>query len=544
MATLADIRKDNPEYADLSDQQLADGLYKKFYSDMPRADFDKKVGLAVEPSPAIKAGQDIVYAGQWDKPQSNMLEQGMSGLNEGIAAGLGAPVDLATMGINATTRGINALAHTDIPQIEKPVGGTDTFRAILAPTIKPETDDKGQQVVRRISQEVGAMLVPGAGPVAKSAKPLSTAAKEFIAALGSGTGAATAEQIAPNNAFAEFAGQMVGGMTPSGIVRGMRKAAAAAPKAEVGLEELRNATDAAYGKTRQIAATYKPQAYDNMLVDIINETKADGINADRHKDAYSFLINMIADRGQNLTLAELDQLRQRVRRDLITPSYGNAPKAADAHFGQIILDNIDKMIANAKPADMAAGNAAEATDAILTARSLNTRLKKSELLHDAVEKANLAAAASGSGGNINNALRQQLKGILTNPKKVKAFTASERKMMEDVIKGGKLDNLLRLVGKLSPSGNGLMAALGIGGTVMNPSLAAAPLAGMAAKAISDRNTIGKIRTLQRDVANGGKTMPTPVAPFLAPPEMGALLATQAATQKKPIYITVNGGSAR
>lgn len=45
MATLAEIRAQYPEYQDMSDQQLADGLYAKFYSDMPREEFDAKVGL-------------------------------------------------------------------------------------------------------------------------------------------------------------------------------------------------------------------------------------------------------------------------------------------------------------------------------------------------------------------------------------------------------------------------------------------------------------------------------------------------------------------
>ena len=46
MPSLAEVRQQYPQYQDLSDQQLADGLYKKFYSDLPRAAFDAKVGLA------------------------------------------------------------------------------------------------------------------------------------------------------------------------------------------------------------------------------------------------------------------------------------------------------------------------------------------------------------------------------------------------------------------------------------------------------------------------------------------------------------------
>lgn len=46
MANIAEIRQKFPQYQDLSDQQLADALYGKFYSDMPKDEFEKKIGLA------------------------------------------------------------------------------------------------------------------------------------------------------------------------------------------------------------------------------------------------------------------------------------------------------------------------------------------------------------------------------------------------------------------------------------------------------------------------------------------------------------------
>lgn len=45
MATLAEIRAQYPQYNDLSDEALADGLYRKSYSDMPREQFNAKIGL-------------------------------------------------------------------------------------------------------------------------------------------------------------------------------------------------------------------------------------------------------------------------------------------------------------------------------------------------------------------------------------------------------------------------------------------------------------------------------------------------------------------
>lgn len=45
MPTLAEIRSQYPQYRDLSDSDLSDALHKKFYSDMPKAEFDKRMGV-------------------------------------------------------------------------------------------------------------------------------------------------------------------------------------------------------------------------------------------------------------------------------------------------------------------------------------------------------------------------------------------------------------------------------------------------------------------------------------------------------------------
>lgn len=45
MASIADIRQQYPQYADIPDVQLADALHQKFYSDMPKMDFYKAINL-------------------------------------------------------------------------------------------------------------------------------------------------------------------------------------------------------------------------------------------------------------------------------------------------------------------------------------------------------------------------------------------------------------------------------------------------------------------------------------------------------------------
>jgi DNA-binding protein H-NS len=66
---LEDFRRQYPQYSDISDEDLAKGLHRRFYSDIPFEDFSQRVGLITAESgffPALKAGasgvQEAGYA--------------------------------------------------------------------------------------------------------------------------------------------------------------------------------------------------------------------------------------------------------------------------------------------------------------------------------------------------------------------------------------------------------------------------------------------------------------------------------------------------
>lgn len=54
MASIAEIRQKYPQYQDLTDRQLADAIYAKSYSDMPKAEFDFRIGMT---TPAANQGR-------------------------------------------------------------------------------------------------------------------------------------------------------------------------------------------------------------------------------------------------------------------------------------------------------------------------------------------------------------------------------------------------------------------------------------------------------------------------------------------------------
>jgi len=71
MATLAEIRARFPgAYDDMSDAVLADALYSKHYSDMPRADFDAKIGFRPEQLSTSAASRQTPNGGVYDMAQT------------------------------------------------------------------------------------------------------------------------------------------------------------------------------------------------------------------------------------------------------------------------------------------------------------------------------------------------------------------------------------------------------------------------------------------------------------------------------------------
>lgn len=353
-------------------------------------------------------------------------------------------------------------------------------------------------------------------------------------------------EIGPNGSVSPFDPRMVsdasalaGLVTPSSVASRAGPAAGSIMRqvATPEIDDLYAAKDAAYKTVDQLGAKYSQEAVDRLYGDMIRLASESNISPTRHPKAYSMLVDL-QDRNRPHSLTELDQMRQEIRRDLLNGD------DAEAHFGQKFIDAIDNFIENAGPSEISGVTGDTANWAIKTARQANTTLRKSETLQDALNRARLNAASSGSGGNIDNAIRQQLKIILNNPNKSRGFTKAELEQIDKIIMGdNKLQNTIRLIGKLSPSGNGLMAALGIGATAANPLLAAAPAIGLAAKSMADRATTGAAENLTRSVRTGG-AQPLPRLPGPISSRASTMMLQQQLTQPRPQIEQLPNGNLR
>lgn len=303
-------------------------------------------------------------------------------------------------------------------------------------------------------------------------------------------------------AVAPAAGQMVGA--------GVRRAMAGRRPPLPTLDAMKTVRSNAYRAVDNLGARYTERAYDDLVVGMKNEAKKFRLNVMRHPKAVSMLQDLEEAKSTwenpgSPTLTELDQLRQIIRRDVV-----EAGDDAEAAFGDIMMDRIDDLINSATPAQMAAGTPGAAAFAIQAARRANTQMRKAEMIEDALVRARRRAESTGSGGNVENTIRQNFRAILDNPSRVRAFTKEERAIMEKIVApSSKLQDIVRLIGKLSPSGNGLMAALSLGATAMNPAFALPAGAGIIAKRVSEGMTQGRVNKLEQLVKRGSVATPPP-----------------------------------
>ena len=467
------------------------------------------------------------------RSKTNMTEQTMSGVNEGIAGIFGAPVDLMTGAINAGKEGLNALIGTDFQPIENPIGGSETFRDILAPTISEiQPQNAAQRFGRRVGTEVGAMAVPG-GIMLRGAKaPLAVAGGEVASALGSGIAGQASREIAPESDTADLVASLLGGMSPVAASRAMRPS----PKAPT-LDELQAQSSAGYEAVRESGATLSPKSSDALAAGIESAFGTRPATRRMNPKAAIAAEELASDMRQRPpSIAEVDEARQ-----WIGDNVAGSNEAGERRLGMLMKDAIDNHLDQLQPGDVTGTNRANEVVAALTgAREKSRRVHKSQLFEaedtGLVAKGLRRAATTGTGGNEINAIRQNVRRVLENPKLRRGYNDTELQAMRDIADGTPTQNAMRLLGRLAPTAGGLPLITGVGfassgGALGGPFGAVAGMApsiiGQGAKHLGERSTRKKISELGELIRNG-KPLPKKAASDLERSVVAALMAQKTA----------------
>lgn len=117
-----------------------------------------------------------------------------AGANDAIAGTLGAPVDLMTGAVNLASRGINAVAGTNIPTIDNPPGGSESVKGLLgylgADPRNVVPADNLDQIARGGGAGIAGTLLPGMAArslVGAAAVPARSLADHVLQSFASGS---------------------------------------------------------------------------------------------------------------------------------------------------------------------------------------------------------------------------------------------------------------------------------------------------------------------------------------------------------------------
>lgn len=260
------------------------------------------------------------------------------------------------------------------------------------------------------------------------------------------------------------------------------------------LTQLKAAEKAAYDASEKAGVIVKPEGLQSLSTDI--KTKLADFGYDPGlQPRIAPVLNRLDDLSNgNITLKGIHTLRKLAGNAAISQD-----KSERAAAGMVI-DSIDNFMDNLGPQNVLVGDRVTGPKALKEAISLGRRVRKNERFLEAVNSAELRAASTGSGGNVENATRQNVRKLL---EKGKGFTPDEKGAMDEIVRGTPGQNFLRLAGKLSPQGNGLMAALGVGGAMVNPAFGVASLTGLGAKSLADRGVRQGVQALDELIRSGG-----------------------------------------
>ena len=202
----------------------------------------------------------------------------------------------------------------------------------------------------------------------------------------------------------------------------------------------------------------------------------------------------------NGTLAGMEE----VRKNLIA---SHARANFDPRIGSIV-DEFDKIVENFDGGEL-----------VSAAREAFKTFKKVEIFDREMTKAVDKTKAAGSGGNTDNQYRQAALRII-NGKDAKFFGEKEIEVLRKAANGDVGTDILRLVGKLSPSGNGLMTFLNLAAITTDPVFMSASLGGIVGKTGADRARALAMDDIRQYLATGAAPMRDKVSPFFVGGQAG------------------------
>lgn len=303
----------------------------------------------------------------------------------------------------------------------------------------------------------------------------------------------------------------------------------AAPKSAIPTAaELKTVAQSSYdmAKGSEISAAATPALVDNLNAVLAKEglVRPDGKLASTFGEVRTAMKDATAYRGKAMTFEQFQRLEEALQK------VAGSKTPGEARIGDLMLDEMDKYFAGLADDAFTKGSGSAAKEGYAGGKAGWAQYSKLKRVEQAMSKAERAKGGFAEG------LRSQFRTILNSESKSRGFTKEELAMMDEYVKGGKLE---AVTGWLS--GLRGMVAGGLSGGVVGA--VGVPLVGAAAKSLGAAGAKKTASQLRASIAQGSQRVAPPIppkAPFkptLAAPlanvgtrALGAGASEKAATQ--------------
>ena len=485
--------------------------------------------------------------------KTDIVEQSLSGIYEGLASGFGAPVDITTSG----------LQKIGVPIGEKPVGGSeslrDLFQALSADQaisdVKPQT--RSQRIVRGGTEAIGetipaAATIALAGPKAalqaapsiyqgaknalasvrtEAAKaPTAFAATEAATSFSGGAAGAGIEELFPDNPTAEMIAEILGAVGGGKIAQTADKILTKAPKGPLSAVDLKKQAGKLYELQKAEGLSAQPAVTDKIYNDVF-----------RLLDQQGYLTPV---RGSNKVRVAPDYTKLRM---VVSILEGFAEKGMTAASIQTTRRAISGRMNDAKGEEKNAlrnvlrtfdANTSELAPEIQVANALYSRAMKADQIEELLSLAK--SRATSNNLDLENAVRTEFRPLYRRiiQGKEAGWTQTEKDQIAQIVEGGSAENIARFIGKFAPTGSvsaiASIAPAGVAGMLTRDPLTALGVAGTVAGVGATGRVVGS-QLQKRNIDNLYQSIiqsrnMSPAAQQRMRAALTAYLSGQAATQ--------------
>lgn len=399
--------------------------------------------------------------------KTSVGEQALTGLYEGVARGLGAPVDILSAG----------LERVGVPVGEAPVGGAQSIRGLFQALsggeamteVEPQTT--AQRIVRGGTQSVGEAIpatvgLAVAGPKAaisaaptlyqaakgvlggvrtEAAKaPARFAATEAATGFSAGLAGKTVAEVFPDSPTAELVGEVVGALGGGKFASAADRITTKVPKGPMSSTDLKKEAGNLYELQKKEGFSAQPQVTQNIFDDVFGMLDQQGYltpvrGSDKVRVAPDYaklrpvfsMLEAYADKG--MTAANIQTLRRSIS-GRMNDAVGEEKAAL-----RNVLRIFDERTAELAPE-------------IKVANALYSRAMKADQIEELLELAQTRATSNNL--DLENAIRTEFRPLVRRIIKgqERGWTQSEIDQLKQIVEGGSTENMMRFIGKFAPTG--------------------------------------------------------------------------------------------